>query len=590
MSDCTEKIHWFCYICGKYTLKGKRRTISSSLEAAYRFYFALDILKDVQWVPSKCCLNCASNLLEFMKRKRAHMPFGMPMIWHIHLEHSAADCYVCINKKVFSYNRTNRAAFRYQATSLVSLPVPHSDALPVPRYPSPEAANDEESEDFLGFETMSVPGIGIIFSHEFNSFTINLLAGEYDPTFALSEESSRITLFNRSRLLAMVRKLQLSQRKAELLTSELKYMRLTTIDVTVHMFRNRQRVFMQYFTNNAENTYVFCHDVNGLMRQMGMEHNAADWRIFIDSSKSSLKAVLLHVENSLPSVPIAYGIKMKETYETMKLILDSVLYGQHQWRLCADLKVVALVSGLQLGWTNHACFLCDWHTRYAGNQYEKNDWPARGEQQIGEMNIQREALIPNERILIPPLHVKLGIMKNFVKSLPRESAGFQFLKDTFPHISSSKIKEGNILSRVKKIDKIEHDLYNEFIGVFVGPDIRKLMRSEAFSQSLPADHAIAWDLMKAVFQGFLGKTRVANYRVLINDLMDAFSTIHVHMSLKIHFLHHHIDAFERQVPTESDEQGERFHQTCKPLEERFKGKNLQSFIADLCWLSAKIDI
>lgn len=88
------------------------------------------------------------------------------------------------------------------------------------------------------------------------------------------------------------------------------------------------------------------------------------------------------------------------------------------------------------------------------------------------------------------------------------------------------------------------------------------MRSEEFFQSLSVDHAIAWDLMTAVFRSFLGKSRVENYRVLINDLMDAFNTLHVNMSLKVHFLHHHMDVSERQIPTESDEQDERFLQTC----------------------------
>lgn len=81
------------------------------------------------------------------------------------------------------------------------------------------------------------------------------------------------------------------------------------------------------------------------------------------------------------------------------------------------------------------------------------------------------------------------------------------------------------------------------------------MKMERFDRLLSIDHQIAWDLMKAVFQGFLGKTRVDGYRVLINDLMDAFDNIKVHMSLKIHFLHRHLDVFERQIPTESDEQG-----------------------------------
>lgn len=119
--------------------------------------------------------------------------------------------------------------------------------------------------------------------------------------------------------------------------------------------------------------------------------------------------------------------------------------------------------------------------------------------------------------------------------------------------------------------------------MFVGPDIRKLMRSDEFCERLSEQHLIAWDLTKAVFEGFLGKKRVENYRVIIEDLMESFNTIGVKMSLKIHFLHRHLDVFERQIPTESDEQGERFNQTCRSMEERYKNKNLQSFIADLCW-------
>lgn len=264
-------------------------------------------------------------------------------------------------------------------------------------------------------------------------------------------EGPQVLLFDKSRLFALVRKLQLSQRKSELMTSELKYMNLCTPDVKVHMFRNRQQRFMQYFTKNAENTFVFCNNVDGLMREFRLEYNAAEWRIFIDSSKSSLKAVLLHVRNTLPSVPVAYGIKMKETYDTMQLILNSIQYNRHRWRLCADLKVIALISGMQTGWTKHACFLCEWDTRYKGNQYEKNDWPPRSEPKIGEKNIEREALIPIANILIPPLHVKLGLMKNFAKSLPQDSAGFQFLRNTFPHISAAKIKEGKIFPKLRNI-------------------------------------------------------------------------------------------------------------------------------------------
>lgn len=88
--------------------------------------------------------------------------------------------------------------------------------------------------------------------------------------------------------------------------------------------------------------------------------------------------------------------------------------------------------------------------------------------------------------------------------------------------------------------------------------------------------------MKTLFTDVLGKNRVADYPLIVKDLMEAFDTLDVNMNLKIHFLHHHLDAFGRQVSTESDKQGERFHQTCKPMETRYRGKKLQSMIADLC--------
>jgi len=39
---------------------------------------------------------------------------------------------------------------------------------------------------------------------------------------------------------------------------------------------------------------VFCYDVDGLMNALGIEYDPQEWRLFRDSSKLSLKAVLLH--------------------------------------------------------------------------------------------------------------------------------------------------------------------------------------------------------------------------------------------------------------------------------------------------------
>lgn len=109
------------------------------------------------------------------------------------------------------------------------------------------------------------------------------------------------------------------------------------------------------------------------------------------------------------------------------------------------------------------------------------------------------------------------------------------------------------------------------------------MRMSQFEACLSEDEAIAWDCVKAVIENVLGKTRVAHSDVLINDMLNAFNELNVHMSLKIHLLRSHLDFFNKQLSTESDEHGERFHQQIHDMEKRYNGKKLDRMIADFCW-------
>jgi len=90
------------------------------------------------------------------------------------------------------------------------------------------------------------------------------------------------------------------------------------------------------------------------MEVLGHEYNPDQWRLFIDSSKVSLKVVLLHNENRFPSVPLAHAANMKESYESMKLLFGEITYDEFKWKLCGDLKVVALLLRMQFGYTNSA--------------------------------------------------------------------------------------------------------------------------------------------------------------------------------------------------------------------------------------------
>lgn len=116
-----------------------------------------------------------------------------------------------------------------------------------------------------------------------------------------------------------------------------------------------------------------------------------------------------------------------------------------------------------------------------------------------------------------------------------------------------------------------------------------MIKSNEFNAVLLTNELIAWNAVKAVIENFLGKQRAANYPILVKNMLNAFSTINVNMSLKIHFMHHHLDYFGNQLASESDEHGERFHQTAMPMEIRYRGKKLNALLADICWWSHKIN-
>ena len=137
----------------------------------------------------------------------------------------------------------------------------------------------------------------------------------------------------------------------------------------------------------------YCSDVDSLMLAVGVVHNAADWRLFIDSSMLSLKAVLLHKGNVYPSMPIGHAVHMKETYENMKVLLNKIKYTQHNWSLCGDLKVVGWLTGMQSGYTKFCCFLCEWDSRERDSHYVVKDWPPRTGYTPGQKSVSHVPLV-----------------------------------------------------------------------------------------------------------------------------------------------------------------------------------------------------
>ena len=119
--------------------------------------------------------------------------------------------------------------------------------------------------------------------------------------------------------------------------------------------------------------------------------------------------VLLHDGNRFLSVPLAHATNMKESHESMKLLLRKVKYYKFNWKLRGDLNFVALLLGMQLGCTKYCCLLCEWDSRHKKNHHVNKLWPKRTSLTPGEKNVNPPR--SSGENLPSSLHIKLGLIK-----------------------------------------------------------------------------------------------------------------------------------------------------------------------------------
>ena len=214
-----------------------------------------------------------------------------------------------------------------------------------------------------------------------------------------------------------------------------------------------------------------------------------------------------------------------------------------------------------MGTTKYPCFLCLWDSRADDQHYIRQEWPSRQGLEPGSHNVLSHPLVEPNKVLLPPLHIKLGLMKNFIKALDREGGGFAFLHQKFKQISMENLKA----------------------GIFDGPQIRELIKDASFDDALNPVELAAWLSLKSVIANFLGNHRSPQYQKVVDELMENFQQLGARMSVKMHFLQSHLDYFPENCGDFSEEQGERFHQNIRVMKERYQGRWDVNFLADYCW-------
>ena len=186
----------------------------------------------------------------------------------------------------------------------MEVPVTHCEDVPVPEFTGLPDIHDELLSEVSTTDNEEGEGINM----------------QFPPTDDLLGNPIRLSQLE---LNDLVRDLYLPKQYAELLASRLNEKNLLSHGTSVTYYRSREASFWKYLVRNDQ--LVYCKDIKGRLLEMSVTYVPGDWRLFIDSSKWTLKCVLLHNNgNVYGSIPIGDSVELKGNHCCVKLVLDSL--------------------------------------------------------------------------------------------------------------------------------------------------------------------------------------------------------------------------------------------------------------------------
>lgn len=457
-SVCLIDPKYFCVICANYIKKSlKLISFTKTLRIKYQQLFQRDPPTPQWWIPDSVCYSCQFGL-KFGYSKKS-FTISSPVIWRKPSTHEL-DCWFCMTK-VPSFNNRN-GIVKYPKISSVT-PALHQ-------------------------QNLEKPVLEISSSNKYSQLAVSSLdksengsnvSSNVDFSFRPNQKNKRPTIvkqLNQAQFNDFMRHGCFTKNMSKFITEVFKEQGFIESNVkTSQFYRKREKDLFVFFTNELDLCY--CNDIRGLMTFFQIRYDPSNWRLFIDSSKNSLKGVLLHNGNELPSIPIAYSTTLKESFESVNLIIHKIHYGDHNWKICGDLKIIRFLLGQQQGNTKMPCFLCEWcHS----DKWKKIQYDRRTSFRIGSKNIVAQKLVDPRDVLLPPLHIKLGLMTQFAINLKTDGKAVKFLKNKFRYLSQAKIDA----------------------GIFNGPEIRALMNDGDFEKTLLKKEKAAWNSFKQVVENF----------------------------------------------------------------------------------------
>lgn len=152
----------------------------------------------------------------------------------------------------------------------------------------------------------------------------------------------------------------MNRKTGEITLSQLKANGFVEKDVKVIEIRNAPREYDQFVEYDEKSEFAVCIKHRELITIFDPEYSPDLWRIFLDANSKILVVCLLHNGNHKATIPLAVSKNTKESYERMQQILELLDYQKNRWLVVGDLKMVAILRGLQLGRPKHPCPYCLW--------------------------------------------------------------------------------------------------------------------------------------------------------------------------------------------------------------------------------------
>lgn len=562
MSECPSTDRW-CFICCAWikSMKLKKnyshtfQPLTTKILDGYQEYFSLPPDgSSTTYAPQVICSSCYVGLNKWLNGdKYGGLSVKAPARWTPPENHlpgsSTSNCFFCRSTHPKGFEK---AIPFYDGC--VQAPVPRTRNEPIPVRtipedmevePEVEEDSDEDGEDYDG-------------DHDFEEDDDK----EADPDYL--DSGVQLGKINQDLFDYMVQLAQLPKSKAQVIGSLLLNQGCLAPGTVISQ-KKRGVEFDDFFAvrqiefDNANKDgqivhhakdVVVCIDIDGLLRSQGVDHIPEEWRLFMDGSKNSFKCYLLHnaVEDRKPTVTIFIGKEVPEKYETIKAALDLLKYADYGWKVQVDLKIVNIISGLMTPACRQPCFLCCWNRTAKINHFEVAAWEpwSDEERRPGNANFVELPLVLSEKLVVPELHIKMGIFQQFIKRLLKLHKDQP--SDAYLHY----------LAKFNFTPKKKH------AGALIGTDIRKLVDDSQFADLLEKDGlyvADAWLSFVQVDKFFFGKDkRPENYQELVRDMVANFGRMECNMSLKLHLLAAHLDKFPENLSTWSEQHGERAHQ------------------------------